>query len=90
MPICKGCEQKVPYQELDIHQRYCLGDRIDAESLGVDHLDHRMAVLEEQLEIVEDRFTDHLGELETGQELPTDLAGIEGSSIRFSRQTIEQ
>ena len=23
MPICPGCEQKVAYQKLDTHQRYC-------------------------------------------------------------------
>jgi len=52
MPICPGCEQTVPYDRLDVHQRYCAGIWSDGMRGGrsVERLDRRLANVEARLE----------------------------------------
>jgi hypothetical protein len=90
MPICAGCEQKVPYQELDTHQRYCRGRSADEDPSTSERLTAREAIFEEFLETMEWRFGGRDDAASDGRTLPTDLAGIEGSSIRYSRPKDER
>lgn len=85
MPICAGCEQKVPYQELDTHQRYCRGPSADEDPSTSDRLTAREAFLDECLELMNER-SGGVDEAETDERtLPTALAGIERSNVRDSR-----
>lgn len=61
MPICPGCERKIPYDQLDIHERYCgeLGSGTGGRSLQ--RLDERLTELES-------RFKEQLQELESADE----------------------
>lgn len=51
MPTCPGCERRVSYDRLDVHQRYCDGirgaDWIDERS--IERLEHRLANVERLL-----------------------------------------
>jgi len=85
MPICDGCEQKVPYQELDTHQRYCQGLQDGDDAPAAKRLGSREAGFEECLELAESRRADRLQTRATERQLPNDPAGIEGSNLRDSR-----
>jgi len=86
MPICDGCEQKVPYQELDTHQRYCRGRSADEDPSTSERLTEREALYEECLETMTVRFGDLDGDDSAdGPVLPSDLAGIESSNVRDPR-----
>jgi len=90
MPICAGCERKVPYQELDTHQRYCRSHAESDGSSASQRLAARETMFDEYLDIVEVRHGDR--KVDRGADecvLPNDLAGIEGSNIRYSRQVSE-
>lgn len=52
MPICPGCEQSIPYDELDVHERYChdiWGDR-DSGSRSVERLERQIVALERRVD----------------------------------------
>ncbi|NHN42690.1 hypothetical protein G9C85_13775 [Halorubellus sp. JP-L1] len=85
MPICDGCEQKVPYQDLDTHQRYCRGSQNDDDPTTAERLDARKAVFEECLELAKRRLAERLDERGRARQLPDDPAGIEGSNLRYTR-----
>lgn len=87
MPICARCEQKVPYQELDTHQRYCRRRSTGGDSSTSERLAAREALLEECLETLAERLAEGDEEEADDSVLPKDLAGIEGSNIRYSRRT---
>jgi len=46
MPICPGCERKVPYDQLDIHERYCRKIRSDTGDRSLERLERRLTSLE--------------------------------------------
>lgn len=52
MPICPGCERSVPYERLDLHQRYCEGIRGGEKDRrrAVERLDQRLAAVEVRLD----------------------------------------
>lgn len=52
MPICPGCEQKVPHDHLDIHERYCQGIWSEAEvdKRATERLERRLAALEDRVD----------------------------------------
>lgn len=86
MPFCAGCEQKIPYQELDTHQRYCRKRSGDESPSTAQRLTTREAMFDECLELMEVRLADEeLRATVDGEALPRALAGIEGSNIRYSR-----
>lgn len=51
MPICPGCEHRVPYDELRSHVEYCpeVNDGDEAALAAIEDLDHRLTDLERQL-----------------------------------------
>lgn len=51
MPICPGCEQRVSYDQLDVHERYCAGLRGTDWTGGreIANLEHRLAHVEQLL-----------------------------------------
>lgn len=49
MPNCPGCERHVPYDRLDVHQRYCSGISNSPASCALERLEHRVAALERRL-----------------------------------------
>jgi len=52
MPICPGCERSVPYDRLDVHERYCGGiwGQPSAAAIAVEKLDRRLQRIEADLE----------------------------------------
>ena len=52
MPICPGCERSVPYDRLDLHERYCGGiwGQPSAAAVAVEKLDRRLQRIEADLE----------------------------------------
>ena len=52
MPICPGCERSVPYDRLDLHERYCGGiwGQPSAAPVAVEKLDQRLQRIEADLE----------------------------------------
>lgn len=51
MPTCPGCEQRISYDRLTVHERHCAGlvaVRGD-EHRSLEHLEHRLRALEELL-----------------------------------------
>jgi hypothetical protein len=52
MPVCPGCEREVPYDQLDIHERYChqIWTCDGAESRAVERLERQLADLEKQFD----------------------------------------
>jgi len=76
MPICPGCERKVPYQQLDVHQRYCKGIRGRERDPGDESVEARLSA-------IEDRFDERLREVE--RDLERRLARIEGDDERTHR-----
>ena len=51
MPTCPGCEQRISYDRLTVHERHCAGlvaVRGD-EHQSMEHLEQRLRVLEELL-----------------------------------------
>jgi hypothetical protein len=73
MPNCPGCEKRVPYNRLDIHQRYCeeLTDQPTPKP-AVKALDHRLQAMEQQLNRrmmqLEARVKQNLSEQDQGQD----------------------
>lgn len=61
MPICPGCERKIPYDQLDLHERYCGEIRGGTGQRSLERLDERLTTLESRLE-------EGLQELEPGGE----------------------
>lgn len=49
MPICPGCEKRVPYNRLDIHERYCKELTDQPDQGRVEALDRRLRAIEQQL-----------------------------------------
>jgi len=51
MPVCPGCERRVSYEQLPVHERYCRGLRSNrsGESDGTKHLERQLMALEERL-----------------------------------------
>lgn len=52
MPICPGCGREVPHSQLASHETYCAylhGGDSDTMS-AIEHLDHRIAVVEQCLQ----------------------------------------
>lgn len=54
MPICPGCERSVPYERLDVHERYCGGiwGQPSPAAAAIERLDRRL----QELENVEQRL----------------------------------
>lgn len=81
MPLCSGCAEKIPYQDLDIHQRYCNRDENDETNRS-----NRGRQLEVRLSVFEHRIEDTVHELEHERERERsrklDLIGIERSNNR--------
>lgn len=52
MPTCPGCQQRVSYQRLDAHQRYChgLGTADDVGHRSIDRLESRVDDVERKLD----------------------------------------
>lgn len=52
MPICPGCERSVPYDRLDVHERYCGGiwGQPSPAALAVEKLDRRLQRIEADVE----------------------------------------
>ena len=52
MPICPGCERSVPYDRLDVHQRYCGGiwGETSPAAVAIERLDRRLKQIEEDVE----------------------------------------
>ena len=52
MPICPGCERSVPYDRLDVHQRYCGGiwGESSPAAVAIERLDRRLKRIEEDVE----------------------------------------
>lgn len=52
MPICPGCEESVPYDRLDLHERYCRGIWGEPTSTGIaiEKIDRRLRRIEADLE----------------------------------------
>lgn len=61
MPICPGCERTIPYDQLDLHERYCGEIRTGSGAESLQRLDERLTELESRLE-------DRLRNLEPGGE----------------------
>lgn len=61
MPICPGCERSVPYDQLDVHERYCDGiwGQDSDTATAVERLDRRLQQfkvdVDERLETIERR-----------------------------------
>lgn len=51
MPICPGCEQTIPYDQLDIHERYCTGlqSQDETKRRTIEHLERRVVAIEKRL-----------------------------------------
>lgn len=63
MPICPGCERRVPYDRMGIHERYC--EEIDRGAAG---LGERVEALNRRLRAVENRLDRRLRRLESDLE----------------------
>ena len=52
MPICPGCERSVPYDRLDVHQRYCGGiwGESSPAAVAIERLDRRLRRIEDDIE----------------------------------------
>ena len=52
MPICPGCERSVPYDRLDVHERYCGGiwGQSSPAAIAIERLDRRLQRIEEDVE----------------------------------------
>lgn len=52
MPICPGCEQKVPHNQLDTHVQHCpyLNDGNTAAMAAIERLDRRLTTVERSLQ----------------------------------------
>ena len=48
MPVCPGCEQPVPYDQLAIHERYC-AELNDADAADAERLDRRISRVERRM-----------------------------------------
>ena len=52
MPICPGCERSVPYDRLDVHERYC-GDiwgQSSPAAIALERLDRRLQRIEADID----------------------------------------
>lgn len=52
MPICPGCERSVPYDRLDVHERYCGGiwGQSSPAAVALERLDRRLQRMEDDVE----------------------------------------
>ena len=52
MPICPGCERSIPYDRLDVHERYCgeIWGKRPAGAGAIEMLDRRLQRIEADLE----------------------------------------
>ena len=52
MPICPGCERSVPYDRLDVHERYCGGiwGQPSPAAVAIERLDRRLQRSEDDVE----------------------------------------
>lgn len=90
MPICRSCEEKIPYQDLDVHQRYC-----ETNELEQSKTNESVKRLETRISILEDRAEDRIHAVERKWDREPewtrslDLIGIERSNSDRNR-AVEQ